>query len=145
MSVSVSSFRIFRTCHRSLSPSVKSTNRQASVISSVQDTLSHCKLSEVKYTAPQQLGVMGKKYQLYFFSNFYLYIFFYIGMESLACSISYWEDALLAFSGNNLNSISNRLMSTEDSQFCKELQLLVDSAYSLQDQCQLLFLDQVRI
>lgn len=61
-------------------------------------------------------------------------------MESLACSISYWEDALLAFSGNNM---SNKLLSTEDSQFCKELQLLMDSAYSLQDQCQLLFLDQV--
>lgn len=66
-------------------------------------------------------------------------------MESLACSISFWEDALAAFSGNNSTMVCNKLMSTEDSQFCKELQLLVDSAYSLQDQCQLLFLDQVRI
>lgn len=65
-------------------------------------------------------------------------------MESLACSISYWEDALMAFTGNNSNTISNKLMSTEDSQFSKELQLLIDSAYSLQDQSQLLFLDQVR-
>lgn len=64
-------------------------------------------------------------------------------MESLACSISFWEDALQAFSGNNSSNISNKLMPMEDSQFCKELQLLVDSAYSLQDQCQLLFLDQV--
>jgi len=64
-------------------------------------------------------------------------------MESLACSISFWEDALLSFSSNNSNGISNKLMSTEDSQFCNELQLLVDAAYSLQDQCQLLFLDQV--
>lgn len=64
-------------------------------------------------------------------------------MESLACSISFWEDALLAFSSNNSGNMSNKLMSTEDSQFCKELQLLVDAAYSLQDQCQLLFLDQV--
>lgn len=65
-------------------------------------------------------------------------------MESLACSISFWEDALLAFSDNNPNNVSNnRLMTNEDSQFFKELQLLVDSAYSLQDQCQLLFLDQV--
>ncbi|KAL5239253.1 hypothetical protein ACI65C_006663 [Semiaphis heraclei] len=119
---SVSSFRIFRTSHRSLSPSIKSTNRQTSVISSTQDSPSHCKSSDVKYTAPQQLGVMG--------------------MESLACSISFWEDALIAFSGNNSTMVSNKLMSTEDSQFCKELQLLVDSAYSLQDQCQLLFLDQ---
>lgn len=60
--VTVSSFRIFRTSHRSLSPSIKSTNRQASVISSTQDSPSHCKSSEVKYTAPQQLGVMGKLY-----------------------------------------------------------------------------------
>lgn len=66
-------------------------------------------------------------------------------MESLACSISFWEDALSAFSGNNSNNVSNKLMSSEDSQFCKELQLLVDSAYSLQDQCQLLFLDQVSV
>lgn len=66
-------------------------------------------------------------------------------MESLACSISFWEDALLAFSGNNSNNVANRLMPTEDSQFHKELQLLVDSAYSLQDQCQLLFLDQVSL
>lgn len=64
-------------------------------------------------------------------------------MESLACSISFWEDALSTFTGNNSNSGNNRLLSIEDSQFCKELQLLVDSAYSLQDQCQLLFLDQV--
>lgn len=64
-------------------------------------------------------------------------------MESLACSISFWENALLAFSGNSSNNVTHRLMPTEDSQFHKELQLLVDSAYSLQDQCQLLFLDQV--
>lgn len=64
-------------------------------------------------------------------------------MESLACSISFWEDALLAFSDNNPNVSNNSLMTYEDSQFFKELQLLVDSAYSLQDQCQLLFLDQV--
>ncbi|XP_050438385.1 mitoguardin [Adelges cooleyi] len=116
---SVSSFRIFRTSHRSLSPSIKSANRQTSVVSSVQD--SPQAKTDIKYTAPQQLGVMG--------------------MESLACSISFWEDALLSFSGASGNS-SNRLMSTEDTQFYKELQLLVDSAYSLQDQCQLLFLDQ---
>lgn len=58
--VLVSSFRIFRTSHRSLSPSIKSTNRQTSVISSIQDSPNHGKSSEVKYTAPQQLGVMGK-------------------------------------------------------------------------------------
>lgn len=64
-------------------------------------------------------------------------------MESLACCISFWEDALSVFTGNNSNNAPNRLMPTEDSQFCKELQLLVEAAYSLQNQCQLLFLDQV--
>lgn len=64
-------------------------------------------------------------------------------MESLACSISFWEDALSVFAGNNSNNTTHRLLPSEDSQFCKELQLLVDTAYSLQDQCQLLFLDQV--
>lgn len=67
LSVTVSSFRIFRTSHRSLSPSVKSTNRQASVISSVQDAQTPCRSVEIKYTAPQQLGVMGKKCPLHFF------------------------------------------------------------------------------
>lgn len=56
----VSSFRIFRTSHRSLSPSIKSTNRQTSIVSSIQDSPNHqYKSTGVKYTAPQQLGVMG--------------------------------------------------------------------------------------
>lgn len=67
--ISVSSFRIFRTSHRSISPSIKSTNRQASVISSLQDSPSHCKTPKVKYTAPQQLGVMGKRCFFYSLIN----------------------------------------------------------------------------
>lgn len=66
-------------------------------------------------------------------------------MESLACSISFWEDALLAFSSDNTNNLPKKIMSVEDTQFFKQLQMLVDAAYSLQDQCQLLFLDQVSL
>lgn len=79
---------------------------------------------------------------LFIFSS----LLFPSGMESLACSISFWEDALSSFTGNNSGKyVPNKLMPIEDSRFCKELQLLVDAAYSLQDQCQLLFLDQVRL
>lgn len=62
---------------------------------------------------PQQLGVMG--------------------MESLETVINYWEDALSA-----LQSPDN----TEESEFYQEIQSLLDGAFSVQEQSELLFLDQ---
>lgn len=62
---------------------------------------------------PQQLGAMG--------------------MESLESVIINWEDALNAHSALSTN---------DESEFCRELQTLLDLAYTLQDQSELLFLDE---
>ncbi|XP_055529658.1 mitoguardin [Wyeomyia smithii] len=67
---------------------------------------------------PQQLGVMG--------------------MEALETVISYWEDALL---GRNEVDIPSRITADQE-EFCRELQNLLDSAYNLQEQGELLFLDE---
>lgn len=73
----------------------------------------------VQLTA-QQLGVMG--------------------MEALDTVINYWEDALSShYSPGGLPPI---LATADDSEFCREIQNLLDMAYTLQDQGELLFLDQ---
>lgn len=54
-------------------------------------------------------------------------------MEALETVINYWEDALSCY---------NTPTSHEDSEFCREIQTLLDMAYTLQDQSELLFLDQ---
>lgn len=63
--------------------------------------------------SPQQLGVMG--------------------MEALETVINYWEDALVAYQTPNR---------PDESEFCREIQSLLEFAYTLQDQSELLFLDQ---
>lgn len=63
-------------------------------------------------------------------------------MEALEMSITYWEDAMSAYARNNATD-SLAITNEEESEFCKELQRLLDSAYKLQDECELLFLDQV--
>jgi hypothetical protein len=66
---------------------------------------------------PQQLGVMG--------------------MEKLDDVINIWEDALAAHSlGNNQNA------QHEDAEFFREIQNLLEIAYGLQEQSELLFLDE---
>lgn len=65
--------------------------------------------------SPQQLGVMG--------------------MEKLDTVINYWEDALAAHSlGTSAQP--------EDAEFFREIQNLLDVAYNLQEQSELLFLDE---
>lgn len=67
---------------------------------------------------PQQLGVMG--------------------MEALETVISYWEDALI---GRNDVDIPSKITADQE-EFCRELQNLLDAAYNLQEQGELLFLDE---
>ncbi|XP_065090091.1 mitoguardin [Ochlerotatus camptorhynchus] len=67
---------------------------------------------------PQQLGVMG--------------------MEALETVISYWEDAL---TGRNDLDLPARITADQE-EFCRELQNLLDAAYNLQEQGELLFLDE---
>lgn len=66
--------------------------------------------------SPQQLGVMG--------------------MEKLEDVISIWEDALAA------HSLGNTVSHSEDAEFFREIQNLLEIAYGLQEQSELLFLDE---
>lgn len=61
-------------------------------------------------------------------------------MEALETSINYWEDALAKYT---TQGPTPALPSEEEAQFTQELQRLVEAAYNLQEQCELLFLDQV--
>lgn len=58
---------------------------------------------------------------------------FVSGMEALETVINFWEDALVAYESPT---------TPEDSEFCREIQSLLDLAWQLQDQSELLFLDQ---
>ncbi|XP_065202883.1 mitoguardin [Planococcus citri] len=114
---------------RPRSPSIRSIRRQGSVLSGVSsasefgrpDFRKNLSLEPTDSFTPQQLGVMG--------------------MEALEMSITYWEDAMSAYARNNATD-SLAITNEEESEFCKELQRLLDSAYKLQDECELLFLDQ---
>lgn len=55
------------------------------------------------------------------------------GMEALETVINFWEDALVAYETPT---------TPEESEFCREIQSLLDLAWQLQDQSELLFLDQ---
>lgn len=54
-------------------------------------------------------------------------------MEALETVINHWEDALAAYQSSTV---------PEDSEFLREIQSLLDNAWVLQDQSELLFLDQ---
>lgn len=63
-----------------------------------------------------------------------------MGMEALDTVINFWEDALAAhYSPGGVPAI---LTTSEESEFCREIQNLLDMAYTLQEQSELLFLDQ---
>lgn len=63
-----------------------------------------------------------------------------MGMEALDTVINFWEDALAVH--YSPSGISNMLTTAEDSEFCREIQNLLDMACTLQEQGELLFLDQ---
>merc|ERR1719195_602061 len=71
------------------------------------------------HLAPQQLGLMG--------------------MEALETVISYWEDALAAY-----NPTANNLMLTtsEEAEFIKSLEDILEAAYDLQETSEMLFIHQ---
>ncbi|XP_073833476.1 mitoguardin isoform X2 [Musca autumnalis] len=85
----------------------------------VMSTQSQGAIMTTQLTA-QQLGVMG--------------------MEALDTVINFWEDALAAhYSPGGVPAL---LTTAEESEFCREIQNLLDMAYALQEQSELLFLDQ---
>ena len=66
-------------------------------------------------------------------------------MEALETTIGYWEDALSAYGAKTADNLSLAVTNVEDAEFSRELQKLLDAAYNLQEESELLFLDQVRI
>nr|CAD7443640.1 unnamed protein product [Timema bartmani] len=63
-----------------------------------------------------------------------------VGMEALETAINYWDDALAAYTSVSAGPLA--VTTGDEAQFCEDLQRLVDQAYELQEQCELLFLDQ---
>lgn len=66
-------------------------------------------------------------------------------MEALETAINYWDDALATYNSMSGGSAPLAVTSSEEAEFCRELQGLLDAAYRLQDQCELMFLDQVSV
>ena len=66
-----------------------------------------------------------------------------LGMESLGCALNYFEDALAAYSAGGLPGAAAPLTTQEEAEFVHSLQAVIEGAYSLQDQCEHLFLHQV--
>ncbi|KAG8237938.1 hypothetical protein J437_LFUL017312 [Ladona fulva] len=69
------------------------------------------------------------------------------GMEALQTAISYWEDAIKSYvcRGGPLGDSGAKplpVTTAEEAEFSKELDNLLESAYKLQYECELLFLDQ---
>ncbi|XP_055694280.1 mitoguardin [Lutzomyia longipalpis] len=62
-----------------------------------------------------------------------------LGMEALENVITHWEDALATHCTAAGIIIAG---TSEETEFCYEIQNLLDAAYTLQDQSELLFLDQ---
>jgi hypothetical protein len=66
-------------------------------------------------------------------------------MEALETAINYWDDALAAYNSMSGGGAPLAVTNSEEAEFCRELQGLLDAAYRLQDQCELMFLDQVGV
>jgi hypothetical protein len=71
-------------------------------------------------------------------------------MEAIETAINYWEDALEAYRllstaegpvGDPGNTLA--VTTAEEAEFTRDLQSLLDAAYKLQGDSELLFLDQV--
>ncbi|XP_039280002.1 mitoguardin [Nilaparvata lugens] len=123
---------------RIASPGLRSLRRQGSLLSGFSDrtsTAGSVTLSAASHgggdadnaactqpVTPQQFGVMG--------------------MEALELSIKYWEDALDTYRNTAGNSGALALTGEEEAEFYRDLERVLDAAYQLQGQCELLFLDQ---
>lgn len=53
-------------------------------------------------------------------------------MEALETCIGYWEDALAIYRTKDSGGAPLTMLSTEEAGFCRDLQLLLDSAIELQ-------------
>jgi len=100
-------------------PSYNWSELQKASVSDQESVVSGATLVDGTQLAPQQLGLMG--------------------MEALETVISYWEDALAAYnpSANNL-----MLTTSEEAEFIKSLEDLLEAAFELQDTSEMLFIHQ---
>lgn len=64
-----------------------------------------------------------------------------LGMEALEGAINLWEEALSSYTAGNTQGMA--LPSQEVAEFTQSLQKVIEDAYSLQDQCEHLFLHEV--
>lgn len=64
------------------------------------------------------------------------------GMESLGTAVTLFEDALSAYSSQGPGR-AMALTTQEEAEFVHSLQAVIEGAYTLQDQCEHLFLHQV--
>ena len=65
-------------------------------------------------------------------------------MEAIETAINFWEDALEAYralSKENRGALA--VTTAEEAEFTRDLQHLLDAAYKIQSDSELLFLDQV--
>ncbi|KAL3274460.1 hypothetical protein HHI36_015847 [Cryptolaemus montrouzieri] len=104
--------------------------RQGSIIASEKASLASGSIISGSITlqegtnqalTPQQLGVMG--------------------MEALETCISYWEDALSAYRSKDATG-PLAVLSPEEASFCRDINLLLESAIDLQNTSEMLFLDE---
>ncbi|XP_071542074.1 mitoguardin [Panulirus ornatus] len=102
-----------RSVHRQSSISVSSERMSIASVATTQ-------AADGNMLTPQQYGVMG--------------------MEALETALGYWEDALSAYTAGVTGGVA--LTSQEEAEFTALLQRVIDDAYSLQDQCEHLFLHQ---
>ncbi|XP_023325632.1 mitoguardin [Eurytemora carolleeae] len=88
-------------------------------VSDQESIVSSATLVDGTQLAPQQLGLMG--------------------MEALETVIAYWEDALAAY---NPTATSLVLTTSEESEFRRSVEEILDLAYQLQDMSETLFIHQ---
>jgi hypothetical protein len=100
-------------------PSYNWAELQKHSVSDQDSVISAATLVDGTQLAPQQLGLMG--------------------MEALETVIGYWEDALAAYNPTATNLV---LTTSEETMFIKSIEDILEAAYELQENSEMLFIHQ---
>jgi len=100
-------------------PSYNWAELQKNSVSDQDSVISAATLVDGTQLAPQQLGLMG--------------------MEALETVIAYWEDALAAYNPTATNLV---LTTSEETMFIKSIEDILEAAYELQENSEMLFIHQ---
>jgi len=100
-------------------PSYNWAELQKQSVSDQDSVISAATLVDGTQLAPQQLGLMG--------------------MEALETVIGYWEDALAAYNPTATNLV---LTTSEETMFIKSIEDILEAAYELQENSEMLFIHQ---